>query len=80
MCRAVRYEISAAPIAAGLCHCDRCRPQSGSAFSTVIVIRRSTSDDRQLGSKEKPPSSTISVPAVSILRADVARAVGHHSR
>jgi hypothetical protein len=42
MCRAVRYKISAAPIAAGLCHCDRCRPQSGSAFSTVIIIGRST--------------------------------------
>ena len=28
--------------AAGLFHCDRCRPQSGSAFSTVIMIRRST--------------------------------------
>jgi hypothetical protein len=41
MCRALRYRISAAPIAAG-CHCDRCRPQSGSAFSTVIIIRRST--------------------------------------
>ena len=26
---------------AALCHCDRCRPQSGSAFSTVI-IKRST--------------------------------------
>ena len=38
---AVRYNISAAPIAAGLCYRDRCRPQSGSAFSTV-VIRRST--------------------------------------
>jgi hypothetical protein len=44
MCRAVRYRISAAPIAAGLCHCDRCRPQSGSAFSTVIIIRRSTTE------------------------------------
>jgi hypothetical protein len=42
MCRAVRYRISPAPIAAGLCHCDRFRPQSGSGFSTVIVIRRST--------------------------------------
>jgi hypothetical protein len=42
MCRAVRYRISTAPITAGLCHCDRCRPQSGSAFSTVIIIRRST--------------------------------------
>jgi hypothetical protein len=25
-----------------LCHCDRCRPQFGSAFSTVIFIKRST--------------------------------------
>jgi hypothetical protein len=42
VCGAVRYRISAAPIAAALCHCDRCRPQSGNAFSTVIIIRRST--------------------------------------
>jgi hypothetical protein len=42
MCGAVRYRISAAPVATGLCHCDRCRPQSGSAFSTVIIIKRST--------------------------------------
>src|ERR1700726_4921445 len=42
MCGAVRYRISAAPMVAGLCHCNRCRPQSGSAFSTIIVIRRSS--------------------------------------
>jgi hypothetical protein len=42
MCGAVRYEISEKPIAAGLCHCNRCRPQSGSAFSTIIIIKRST--------------------------------------
>ena len=30
------------PIATGLCHCNRCRPQSGSAFSTILIIRRST--------------------------------------
>jgi hypothetical protein len=42
MCGAVRYKISAAPIASGLCHCNRCRPQSGSAFSTIIIIRRAT--------------------------------------
>jgi hypothetical protein len=41
MCRAVRYKISEAPIATGVCHCDRCRPQSGSAFSTIVIIRRS---------------------------------------
>ena len=42
MCGAVRYKISEKPIAAALCHCDRCRPQSGSAFSTIIIIKRST--------------------------------------
>jgi hypothetical protein len=42
MCGAVRYKISGAPIASGLCHCNRCRPQSGSAFSTIIIIKRST--------------------------------------
>jgi hypothetical protein len=42
MCGAVRYRITAPPIATGLCHCDRCRPQSGSAFSTIIVIKRAT--------------------------------------
>ena len=42
MCGAVRYRISGTPIVAAVCHCDRCRPQSGSAFSTVIIIKRST--------------------------------------
>jgi hypothetical protein len=42
MCGAVRYRISSPPIATGLCHCDRCRPQSGSAFSTIVIINRST--------------------------------------
>jgi hypothetical protein len=41
MCGAVRYTIAEKPLATGLCHCDRCRPQSGSAFSTVIFVRRS---------------------------------------
>ena len=42
MCGAVRYRISEKPVATALCHCNRCRPQSGSAFSTVIIIKRST--------------------------------------
>jgi hypothetical protein len=40
MCRAVRYRISGRPVVAGLCHCNRCQPQSGSAFSTVINSSR----------------------------------------
>jgi hypothetical protein len=41
MCGAVRYTIAEKPLATGLCHCNRCRPQSGSAFSTVIFVHRS---------------------------------------
>lgn len=40
MCGAVSYKISAPPVAVGLCHCDRCRPQAGSAFSTVMFVQR----------------------------------------
>ncbi len=29
MCGDARYRISEAPIASPLCHCNRCRPQSG---------------------------------------------------
>jgi hypothetical protein len=42
MCGAVHYKISGKPMFSALCHCDRCRPQSGSAFSGIIVIPRST--------------------------------------
>jgi hypothetical protein len=38
MCGAVTYAISEKTLVGGLCHCDRCRPQSGTAFSTVIFI------------------------------------------
>ncbi|MDL2406844.1 GFA family protein [Rhizobium calliandrae] len=40
MCGAVRYKIESPPLGTGLCHCDRCRPQSGSAFSTVMYVPR----------------------------------------
>ena len=40
MCGAVRYTVAEKPLATGLCHCNRCRPQSGSAFSTVIFVHR----------------------------------------
>jgi hypothetical protein len=42
MCGAVRDSIAERPIASGLCHCNRCRPQSGSAFSTVIFVHAVT--------------------------------------
>src|ERR1700731_259203 len=36
-----RYSVAEQPLAMGLCHCDRCRPQSGSAFSTIVFVHRS---------------------------------------
>ena len=53
MCGAVRYTIAEKPLAAGLCHCNRCRPQSGSAFSThrsAITITGETAVFDDIGS------------------------------
>ena len=41
MCGTVTYKITEKPMVDGLCHCNRCRPQSGSAFSTIIFVHRS---------------------------------------
>ena len=41
MCGAVRYAIAEKPLATALYHCNRCRPQSGSAFSKVIFVHHS---------------------------------------
>jgi len=32
-CGQVRYELEGAPIRTGICHCETCRKESGSAFS-----------------------------------------------
>ena len=41
ICGAVYYTITERQLADGLCHCNRCRPQAGSAFSTVTFVPRS---------------------------------------
>ena len=41
MCGAVTYKVTENPMVDGLCHCNRCPPRSGSAFSTIIFIHRS---------------------------------------
>jgi hypothetical protein len=41
MCGAVNYTVAEKRLVDGLCHCNRCRPQSGSEFSTIIFVRRS---------------------------------------
>ena len=41
-CGQVRYEISGEPIRTGLCHCEACRKETGSAFSFFGVWPRSS--------------------------------------
>lgn len=42
ICGAVRYEISAPPLAVVACHCTQCRRQSGGPFSVNLIVRAST--------------------------------------
>lgn len=41
-CGAVRYVLSAPPLAVAACHCSNCRKQSGAAYSVNLVVRAST--------------------------------------
>ena len=41
LCGAVRYTVSAAPVAAMACHCTHCQKQTGSAFSTIAGVPES---------------------------------------
>jgi hypothetical protein len=38
LCGSVRYESSQAPAMSAVCHCSHCQKQSGSAFSTNVVV------------------------------------------
>jgi hypothetical protein len=38
LCGAVRYEITADPVATAVCHCTHCQRQSGAAFSVNVVV------------------------------------------
>jgi hypothetical protein len=40
-CRAVRYQIDAAPLSLYACHCTECQKQSASAFSLSLPVPRS---------------------------------------
>jgi hypothetical protein len=37
-CGAVRYAVSAAPLATYICHCRECRKQSASAFGVSVIV------------------------------------------
>src|SRR5208282_1265612 len=38
LCRAVRYEVSAEPLAVMNCHCRDCQYSSGGAYTTAVVV------------------------------------------
>ena len=38
LCGAIRYEISAAPVIAGNCHCKDCQRSSGSAYAPTFFV------------------------------------------
>src|SRR5260370_30338725 len=40
LCRAVQYHYEGDPITIGLCQCDRCQRQSGSAFFISVIFPR----------------------------------------
>lgn len=40
LCRAVAFEVSGAPNSFELCHCNRCRKATGSAFIPALRVRR----------------------------------------
>ncbi|HIF09294.1 MAG TPA: GFA family protein [Sneathiellales bacterium] len=52
LCGAVKYELKGAPAFAGLCQCDHCQCQSGSAFLNLVVYPKSaiTITQGELGS------------------------------
>ena len=38
LCGSVRYESADQPVMSAVCHCTHCQKQSGSAFSTNVVV------------------------------------------
>ena len=40
LCKAVRYELTVAPIATVVCNCTNCQHSSGSALSTIALVPR----------------------------------------
>jgi len=41
-CKAVRYEVSADPVATMNCHCRACQYASGGGYTTAVVVPRGT--------------------------------------
>jgi hypothetical protein len=42
LCGAVRYDCDESPMMQGACHCRDCQRQTGSAFATIVIFKKST--------------------------------------
>jgi hypothetical protein len=40
LCGEITYELAAAPVMTGICHCKNCQRQAGSAFSTLAGVAK----------------------------------------
>ena len=40
LCGSITFEFEAEPVLTGICHCRRCRKQSGGAFSINLAVPR----------------------------------------
>ena len=61
MCGAVRYELNAAPIFMGNCHCRDCQRANGAAYNPAIGVPRSamkiTGDVKYYESEHSTPGA-----------------------
>lgn len=59
LCGAVAFEVTAAPLSMGHCHCSMCRRQHGTAFGTYVEVRRAsfryTRGEEQVASYSSSP-------------------------
>ncbi|MFQ3322955.1 MAG: hypothetical protein ACI90U_000771 [Pseudomonadales bacterium] len=42
LCGAVKYSFDSEPIMTGVCHCENCQRQSGTAFSIIVGVAKSS--------------------------------------
>lgn len=58
-CGKVRYTLESPPLAVAVCHCSRCRRQSGSAFSVNLIMKaKDVRVDGELAAYEDPESES----------------------
>lgn len=42
LCGSIEYTCEAEPLATAICHCHNCQRQTGTAFSTIVIVPKET--------------------------------------